>query len=56
MCSLKSASPKPHLYTGKVIYRLCDIEAYENECLLLSTAELCKNAKLSDQSLTTALP
>lgn len=33
---------------GKVIYRLCDIEAYENECLVSSTAELRKTTKLSD--------
>ena len=30
-----------------VIYRLCDIEAYENECLVSSTAEFRKNTKLS---------
>lgn len=32
---------------GKVIYRLCDIEAYENECLVSSTAEFRKPTKLS---------
>jgi hypothetical protein len=34
--------PKYIRLPGKVIYRLCDIEAYENECLVLSTAELRK--------------
>ncbi len=32
--------PKYIRLPGKVIYRLCDIEAYENECLVSSTAEL----------------
>lgn len=41
---------------GKVIYRLCDIEAYENECLVSSTAEFRKHTKPSDQFVTTALP
>ncbi|OEC38441.1 hypothetical protein [Aeromonas sp. DNP9] len=30
---------------GKVIYRLCDIEAYENECLVPSTAEFYKSRR-----------
>jgi len=38
------------------IYRLCDIEAYENECVVSSTAEFRKHTKPSDQSVTTALP
>lgn len=32
--------PKYIRLPGKVIYRLCDIEAFENECLVSSTAEL----------------
>lgn len=39
--------PKYIRLPGKVIYRLCDIEAYENECLVSSTAEFRKNTKLS---------
>lgn len=39
--------PKYIRLTGKVIYRLCDIEAYENECLVSSTAEFRKHTKLS---------
>lgn len=31
--------PKYIRLPGKVIYRLCDIETYENECLVSSTAE-----------------
>ena len=45
--------PKYIRLPGKVIYRLCDIEAYENECLVSSTAEFRKNTKLSDQPVTT---
>ncbi|MBU9575131.1 helix-turn-helix transcriptional regulator [Burkholderia multivorans] len=41
--------PKFIRLPGKVIYRLCDIEAYENECLISSTAEFRKHMKLSDQ-------
>ena len=41
--------PKYIRLPGKVIYRLCDIEAYENECLVSSTAELRKHTKLSEQ-------
>jgi hypothetical protein len=48
--------PKYIRLPGKVIYRLCDIEAYENECLVSSTAEFRKHTKPSDQSVTTALP
>lgn len=36
---------------GRVIYRLCDIEAYENECLVSSTAEFRKHTKLSDEAV-----
>ena len=39
--------PKYIRLPGKVIYRLCDIEAYENECLVSSTAEFRKHTKLS---------
>lgn len=45
--------PKYIRLPGKVIYRLCDIEAVENECLVSSTAELRKPAKPSDQPVTT---
>jgi len=45
--------PKYIQLPGKVIYRLCDIEAFENECLVSSTAELRKPAKPSDQPVTT---
>ncbi|QLS00465.1 helix-turn-helix transcriptional regulator [Enterobacter roggenkampii] len=34
--------PKYIRLLGKVIYRLCDIEAYENKCLVSSTAEFRK--------------
>ncbi len=34
--------PKYIRLPGKVIYRLCDIEAYENKCLVSSTAEFRK--------------
>lgn len=45
---------RPHIrLPGKVIYRLCDIEAYENECLVSSTAEFRKHTKPSDQPVTT---
>lgn len=30
---------------GKVIYRLCDIEANENECLVSSTAKFYKSRR-----------
>jgi len=30
---------------GKVIYHLCDVEAYEKECLVSSTAELRKTTR-----------
>lgn len=30
---------------GKVIYRLCDIEANENKCLVSSTAEFYKSRR-----------
>lgn len=39
--------PKYIRLPGKVIYRLCDIEAYENECLVSSTAEFRKHTNLS---------
>lgn len=39
------AGPKYLRLPGKVIYRLCDIEAYENECLVSSTAEFRKAIK-----------
>jgi len=39
--------PKYIRLPGKVIYRLCDIEAYENERFVSSTAEFRKHAKLS---------
>ena len=42
--------PKYIRLPGKVIYRLCDIEAYENECLVSSTAEFRKTTRLSDQA------
>lgn len=45
--------PKYIRLPGKVIYRLCDIKAVENECLVSSTAELRKPAKPSDQPVTT---
>ena len=35
----------------KVIYRLCDIEAYENESLVSSTAEFRKHTALSGQAV-----
>ena len=41
--------PKYISLPGKVIYRLCDIEAYEDDCLISSTAELRKPIKRSDQ-------
>ena len=44
--------PKYIRLPGKVIYRLCDIEAYENECLVSSTAEFRKHTKPSDQPVT----
>ena len=31
--------PKFIRLPGKVIYRLCDVEAYEKECLISSTTE-----------------
>lgn len=34
--------PKYIRLPSKVIYRLCDIEAYENECIVSSTAEIRK--------------
>lgn len=34
--------PKYIRLPGKVIYRLCGIEAYENSCLISSTAEYRK--------------
>jgi hypothetical protein len=37
--------PKYIRLPGKVIYRLCDIEAYENECLVSSTAEFYKSRR-----------
>ena len=43
--------PKYIRLPGKVIYRLCDIEAYENECLVSSTAEFRKAAKPVDQAV-----
>lgn len=41
---------------GKVIYRLCDIKAYENECLVSSTTELRKpnRAPTLEASIVTA--
>lgn len=47
--------PKLIRLPGKVIYRLCNIEAYENKCLMSSTAELCKAAKSPDQVATPTL-
>ena len=41
--------PKYIRLPGKVIYRFCDIETYENECLVSSTAEFRKHTKPSDQ-------
>ncbi|MGI6639026.1 MAG: helix-turn-helix transcriptional regulator [Desulfobulbus sp.] len=41
--------PKFIRLPGKVIYRLCDIEAYEDDCLISSTAELRNPIKRSDQ-------
>ncbi|MCK9214107.1 MAG: DNA-binding protein [Rhodoferax sp.] len=41
--------PKFIRLPGKLIYRLCDIDAYENDCLISSTAELRKTTKLPDQ-------
>ena len=41
--------PKFIRLPGKVIYRLCDIEAYENECLVSSTAEFRKPKILSQR-------
>ena len=43
--------PKYIRLPGKVIYRLCDIEAYENECLVASTAEFRMHTKLSGKPL-----
>ena len=40
--------PKYIRLPGKVIYRLCDIEAYENESLVSSTAEFSKRTKMVD--------
>ena len=37
--------PKYIRLPGKVIYRLCDIEVYENECLVSSTAEFYKSRR-----------
>lgn len=42
--------PKYIRLPGKVIYRLCDIEAYENECLVSSTAEYREIGKLTRQA------
>lgn len=35
----KGIGPKFIRLPGRVIYRLCDIEAYENDCLASSTTE-----------------
>lgn len=43
--------PKYIRLPGKVIHRLCDIEAYENECTVSSTAGYRKHTKLSDQQV-----
>ena len=43
--------PKYIRLPGKVIYRLCDIEAYENECLVSSTAKFRKHTKQAGQPL-----
>ncbi len=40
--------PKFIRLPGKVIYRLCDIDDYENECLVSSTAEFRKTPKPID--------
>lgn len=48
------AGPKYIRLPGKVIYCLCDIEAYENECLALSTAEFRNHTKLSEQPVAAA--
>ena len=37
--------PKYIRLPGKVIYRLCEFEAYENECLVSSTAEFYKSRR-----------
>ena len=42
--------PKFIRLPGKVIYRLCDIEAYEDECLVSSTAEFREIGKLTAQA------
>ena len=41
--------PKYIRLLGKVINRLCDIEAYEDDCLISSTTELRTPIKRSDQ-------
>lgn len=43
--------PKYIRLPSKFIYRLCDIEAYENECLVSSPAEFRKHTKLPDQAV-----
>jgi hypothetical protein len=43
--------PKFTRLPGKVIYRLCDIEAYENECLVSSTAGVRKAGKPLHQAV-----
>lgn len=42
-----ATGPKYIRLPGKVIYRLCDIEAYESECLVSSTAEYREIEKLT---------
>lgn len=44
--------PKFIRLPGKVIYGLCNIEAYENGCPVSSTAEFRKTTKLSDEAVT----
>jgi hypothetical protein len=46
--------PKFILLPGKVIYRLCNVEADENECLVSYTAEIRRARKPLDKTPTVA--
>jgi hypothetical protein len=44
-CRSNGIGPKLIRLPGKVIFHLCDIEAYENDCLISSTADFRKNRR-----------
>lgn len=48
------SGPKYIRQPSKIIYRLCDIETYENECLVSSTAELRIHTELSELPMAAA--